>query len=249
MAGFESESRLVKLGEMGLDTNGEVPRQTISKIYENSFLLPLTTLVMPAGVNHSDWDRRHNQKAREIVDKKIRLLTEIIPAAWYDGNLALHNFTSPRLQAKINDPGNMDHGASHLNRYGNNFRALLPYTTDVVNLPVNDLRDFVIAGEMGVLHDHAEIDALREESSLDNIKEVHAHLGAVNAAGVVRAMRLQGVAIDERVEKLVFMQFIIILIHSGMASIKKEKCLFRACWKDIQMLLDTFHYWKRLKGY
>ena len=63
------------------------------------------------------------------------------------------------------------------------------------------------------------------------------------------AMRLQGVAIDERVEKLVFMQFIIILIHSGMASIKKEKCLFRACWKDIQMLLDTFHYWKRLKGY
>ncbi len=141
------------------DLSVGVSSEIILKIYQNSFLLPLTGLFLPDVSGQRFW-RRAEHLGKAIEQKRTELLTEFIPEAWYYSHEARVDFTSQRLQVKINDPVNIDHGASHLDRFRNNFNALLPYSTDVLGLSTEDLRDFVIAGNLGILHDDVEIDGL-----------------------------------------------------------------------------------------
>lgn len=190
--------------ESGLDLSVGVPQEVITAIYQNSFLLPLTALFLPDASGQRIWKKPEHRRGKEIERKRTALLTQIIPEGWYYSHEARVNFTSQRLQVKINDPVNIDHGEPHLDRFRNNFNALLPYTTDVIGLSEEDLHVFVIAGNLGIFHDDVEIDGLGADIPMQRMKEIHAHLGAVNAVGIVRAMRLRGAPIDEKVERLVF---------------------------------------------
>ncbi len=181
--------------ELGVDLFREGEVQRLKKdIFWQSFLAPLTERVCKGSYQRA-WDKRTHAEYQRIQANKIELLMNIIPESWLYGDLAMRRYTSARLQQKIDDSGNIDHGFFHLDRYGNNGRASDVYVPQLIGLPVSQLRDVVMAREMGVLHDHVEIDA---EGFVPNLKAVHAHLGAVNDVGVMQAMQLDGVPFTQR---------------------------------------------------
>lgn len=191
--------RNFELGRLGLFQEGQIP-ELKRNIYWQSFLAPLTEKVLE-GSHQRAWDKRIHAEYQRIQANRVELLMDIIPEGWLYGDLAMRGYTSSRLQQKIDDPDNIDHGFFHLDRYGNNGRASDVYVPQLISLPVSQLRDVVMAREIGVLHDHVEIDA---EGSVPNLKAVHAHLGAVNAVGVMKAMQLDGVPFTQQQLALTF---------------------------------------------
>lgn len=188
-----------ELDRFDLFQEGQIPKLK-GNIYWQSFLAPLTEKVLE-GSHQRAWDKRTHAEYRRIQANRVELLMDIIPEGWLYGDLAMRGYTSLRLQQKIDDPDNIDHGFSHLDRYGNNGRASDVFVPQLISLPVSQLRDVVMAREMGVLHDHVEIDA---EGLVPNLKAVHAHLGAVNVIGAMKAMQLDGVPFTQQQLALTF---------------------------------------------
>lgn len=188
-----------ELDRFDLFQEGQIPKLK-GNIYWQSFLAPLTEKVLE-GSHQRAWDKRTHAEYRRIQANRVELLMDIIPEGWLYGDLAMRGYTSARLQQKIDDPDNIDHGFFHLDRYGNNGRASDVFVPQLISLSVSQLRDVVMAREMGVLHDHVEIDV---EGSVPNLKAVHGHLGAVNAVGVMKAMQLDGVRFTQQQQALTF---------------------------------------------
>lgn len=234
----------LSVGSMEINLSEGVPKALELLIYRKSFLMPLTEIVCPPiRLDGVDFGLQ-----RRLETKKI-LLMHNIPEAWFYSYLGLNFYTSQRLQAIIDNPVNIDHGEPHITRYRNNFFALSPYLADIVSLREKDLQDFMIAGGLSCLHDHVEIDG--GNRSIPNIKAVHAHLGAVNAVGVIRAMRAQGAPISERVEKLVFFaiyhhSYPLRFSQSSNISIEKILELYPEAMTDFSVLAETQQLLKSL---
>lgn len=123
-------------------------------------------------------------------------VNEIAPQSWYVA-VSLIEWTDTEIKDRLYDPENVDHGIQHLIRVWQNFVVGSINNPQVMELSIQDMTDFMIAGAAAcMLHDHLEI--------YSGMKKGHDHLGAVLVGDMLgKLMEVEpGLGINQRQVKL-----------------------------------------------